>query len=135
MKKPVFLILIGIGVLLLVGGVVFVVPWFGKMLDEMEQIAELHRQHRRALKMSAREPLTDEQEKLLSQLLEIVAETDASQNPNDLEAVLSSDPYLDISKSARRSGLRRLSGVRRCNADRKHENYCPFQNQKHTRNG
>ena len=40
MKKPVFLILIGIGVLLLVGGVVFVVPWFGKMLDEMEQIAE-----------------------------------------------------------------------------------------------
>jgi flagellar basal body-associated protein FliL len=94
MKKPVFLILIGIGVLLLVGGVVFVVPWFGKMLDEMEQIAELHRQHRRALKMSAREPLTDEQEKLLSQLLEIVSETDVSQSPNDLEGVLSSEPYL-----------------------------------------
>jgi hypothetical protein len=94
MKKPVFLILIGIGVLLLVGGVVFVVPWFGKMLDEMEQIAELHRQHRRALKMSAREPLTDEQENLLSQLLKIVAETDASQSPNDLEGVLSSEPYL-----------------------------------------
>ena len=88
MKKPVFLILIGIGVLLLVGGVVFVVPWFGKMMEEMEQIAEQHRQHRRALKMSAREPLTDEQENLLSQLLEIVAETDASQSPNDLEACL-----------------------------------------------
>ena len=94
MKKPVFLILIGIGVLLLVGGVVFVVPWFGKMMEEMEQITEQHRQHRRALKMSAREPLTDEQENLLSQLLEIVAETDASQNPNDLEGVLSSEPYL-----------------------------------------
>ena len=38
MKKPVFLILTGIGVALLVVGVVFVVPWFGKMLDEMEQI-------------------------------------------------------------------------------------------------
>ena len=33
MKKPVFLILIGIGVALLVVGVVFVVPWFGKMID------------------------------------------------------------------------------------------------------
>ena len=31
MKKPIFLILIGIGVLLLVGGAVFVVPWFGKI--------------------------------------------------------------------------------------------------------
>ena len=98
MKKPVFLILIGIGVALLVVGVVFVVPWFGKMMTEMEQIAEQHRQHRRALKMSAREPLTDEQEKLLSQLLEIVAETDASQNPNDLEEVLSSEPYLTYLK-------------------------------------
>ena len=48
--------------------------------------------------MSAREPLTDEQENLLSQLLEIVTETDASQNPNDLEAVLSSDPYLTYLK-------------------------------------
>ena len=98
MKKPVFLILIGIGVLLLVGGVVFVVPWFGKMMTEMEQIAEQHRQHRRALKMSAREPLTDEQENLLSQHLEITDETQASQNPNDLEEVLSSDPYLTYLK-------------------------------------
>ena len=48
--------------------------------------------------MSAREPLTDEQENLLSQLLEIVAETDASQSPNDLEAVLSSEPYLTYLK-------------------------------------
>ena len=94
MKKPVFLILIGIGVALLVVGVVFVVPWFGKILDEMEQITEQHRQHRRALKMSAREPLTEEQENLLSQLLEITDETQASQNPNDLEEVLSSEPYL-----------------------------------------
>ena len=94
MKKPVFLILIGIGVAILVVGIVFVVPWFGKMLDEMEQLTEQHTQHRRALIISAREPLTEEQENLLSQLLEIVGETSISQNPNDLESVLSSEPYL-----------------------------------------
>ncbi len=99
MKKPVFLILIGIGVVLLVVGVVFVVPWFGKMLDEMEQITEQHIQHRRALRMSAREPLNEKQQKLLSQLLEITDETQASQNPNDLEAVLSNEPYLAYLKA------------------------------------
>ena len=98
MKKSVFLILIGIGVAILVVGIVFVVPWFGKMMDEMEQITEQHMQHRRALRMSAREPLTDEQENLLSQLLEVVGKTDTSQNPNDLEAVLSSEPYLTYLK-------------------------------------
>ena len=98
MKKPVFLILIGIGVALLVVGVVFVVPWFGKMLDEMEQITEQHSLHRRALIISAREPLTEEQANLLSQLLEIVGETGISQNPNDLESVLSSEPYLTYLK-------------------------------------
>lgn len=99
MKKPVFLILLGIGVALLVVGIVFVVPWFGKMLDEMEQITDQHTQHRRALRMSAREPLTEEQENLLSQLLEIVQETGTLQNPNDLEAVLSSEPYLTYLKA------------------------------------
>ena len=99
MKKPVFLILIGIGVVLLVVGVVFVVPWFGKMLDEMEQITEQHIQHRRALRMSAREPLNEKEQKLLSQLLEITDETQASQNPNDLEAVLSNEPYLAYLKA------------------------------------
>lgn len=99
MKKPIVLILIGIGVALLVVGVVFVVPWFGKILGEMEQLAEQHRQHRRALRSSAREPLTTEQEELLAQLLEIAAETDISENPNDLERVLSSEPYLAYLKA------------------------------------
>ncbi len=99
MKKPVFLILIGVGVAILVVGVVFVVPWFGKMLDEMEQVTEQHRQHRRALRMSAREPLTQEQANLLAQLLEITDETQASQTPNDLEVVLSSEPYLAYIKA------------------------------------
>ncbi len=94
MKKPIFLILIGIGVLILVGGIVFVVPWFGKMMEEMDQIHAQQAQHRRELKASASKPLTAEQEILLSQLLEAAPETDPSQSPNDLEAVLSSEPYL-----------------------------------------
>ena len=99
MKKPVFLILIGIGVALLVVGIVFVVPWVGKMMEEMEQITEQHMQHRRTLIISAREPLTQEQENLLAQLLDITDETQASQNPNDLEVVLSSEPYLAYIKA------------------------------------
>ena len=94
MKKPIFLILIGIGVLILVGGIVFVVPWFGRMMEEMDQIHAQQEQHRRALEASAREPLTGDQETLLSQLLEVAAETDTSQSPNDLETILSSEPYL-----------------------------------------
>ena len=94
MKKPIFLILIGIGVLLLVGGIVFVVPWFGKMMEEMDQIHAQQAEHRRALKASASEPLTEDQETLLSQLLETAGETDTSQSPNNLESLLSSEPYL-----------------------------------------
>lgn len=98
MKKPTCLILTGIGVVLLVVVAVFVVPWFGKMFNEMEEIAEQHHQHIHALEASAREPLTGEQEELLSQLLEVIEGTDASQNPNDLEGILSSEPYLTYLK-------------------------------------
>ena len=99
MKKPIFLILIGIGVLILVGGIVFVVPWFGRMMEEMDQIHAQQEEHRRALEASAREPLTEDQETLLSQLLEAAAETDTSKSPNDLETVLSSEPYLTYLKT------------------------------------
>ena len=90
MKKPIFLILIGIGVLLLVVGVVFVVPWFGKILGEMEQVAERHGQHKHALRMTANQPLTEEQQHLLSQLLD----RPAAQDPDALETLLSTPPYL-----------------------------------------
>ena len=99
MKRSVFLILIGIGVLLVVGGVVFVVPWFGKMFNEMEQIAEQHHQHSHALERSARQPLTEEQENLLSQFLEVINGADTYQSPNDLESILSSEPYLTYLKT------------------------------------
>ena len=98
MKKPIFLILIGIGVLLLVGGIVFVVPWFSNMMEEMEEIHAQQAQHRRALEASAREPLTAEQETLLSQLLETANKTDASESPSNLEGILSSEPYLTYLK-------------------------------------
>ena len=94
MKKPIFLILIGIGVLILVSGIVFVVPWIGNIMEEMDQIHAQQAEHRRALKASAREPLTEEQESLLAQLLDTSREPDTSQGTNGLEEVLSSEPYL-----------------------------------------
>ncbi|MDE0553750.1 MAG: hypothetical protein OXI24_06025 [Candidatus Poribacteria bacterium] len=99
MKKPVFLILIGTGIALLMVGVVFVVPWSGQMFNEMETITERHHQLMRALKASAHEPLTATQENLLAQLLEIAAGMDIRENPNDLEKILSSEPYLTYLKA------------------------------------
>lgn len=104
MKKPIFLILIGIGVVLLVGGAVFVVPWFTNMMDQMEEIHAQQAQHRRALEASARESLTEDQETLLSQLLETAGETDTSQSPNNLESLLSSEPYLTYLKTQEGQG-------------------------------
>lgn len=94
MKKPIFLILIGIGVVLLVVGAAFVVPWFGRMVAEMEEINTLQAEYIRELRAAAREPLDAEQEKLLSQLLGVLQEMETSQSPSDLETVLSREPYL-----------------------------------------
>ena len=99
MKKPIFLILIGIGVVLLVVGVAFVVPWFGRMMAEMDQFHAQQAEHKRELRASANEPLNEEQEQLLSQLLEVSNEMETSQSPSDLEAVLSSEPYLTYLKT------------------------------------
>ncbi len=99
MKKPIFLILIGIGVALLVAGVAFVVPWFGRMMEEMDEIHTQQAEHKRELRVSAREPLNEEQEKLLAQLLGVSQEMETSQNASDLEAILSSEPYLTYLKT------------------------------------
>ena len=74
-------------------------PWSGKIFNEMEETAARHHQHIHALETSARQPLTEDQENLLSELLEIANGMDVSQNPNDLEAVLSSEPYLAYLKA------------------------------------
>ena len=99
MKKPIFLILIGLGVVLLVVGVAFVVPWFGRMMAEMDQINTLQAEHERELRAAARQPLDEEQEKLLSQLLSVSQEMETSQGLSDVEAVLSSEPYLTYLKT------------------------------------
>ena len=104
MKRPTCLIIIGIGVVLLVAGIVFVVPWFSNMFNEMEQIAEQHAQHIHALRGAAREPLTEAQEVLLSQLLKVIEGTDTSEGPNALEGVLSSEPYLAYLKELEGEG-------------------------------
>ena len=98
MKKPIFLILIGVGVVLLVVGVAFVVPWFGRVMTEMDQIHTQQAEHKRELRASASEPLNEEQEKLLAQLIEVSKEMETSESPNDLEAVLSSEPYVTYLK-------------------------------------
>ncbi len=99
MKKPIFLILIGIGVLLLVGGIVFVVPWFVNVFQEMEQMGAQQAEYKRALRQYANEPLTEEQQKLLSQLLEVTGEILDPQSPEGLEVILSTEPYLAYIKT------------------------------------
>lgn len=99
MKKPTCLILVGIGVLLLIGVLVFVVPIFVEMFQEMQQMSEKHTEYKRTLRQYANEPLTVEQEKLLSQLLGVVGETSDPQNPQDLETLLSTEPYLTYIKT------------------------------------
>lgn len=96
MKKPTCLILVGIGVLLLIGVLVFVVPIFVEMFQEMEQMNEKHAEYKRTLRQYANEPLTVEQENLLSQLLEENGET---QSPEDFETILSTEPYLTYIKT------------------------------------
>ncbi len=99
MKKPTCLILVGIGVLLLIGVLVFVVPIFVDMFQEMQQMSEKHAEYKRTLRQYVNEPLTAEQEKLLPQLLEVAGETSEPQSPEDLEAILSTEPYLTYIKT------------------------------------
>ncbi len=99
MKKLTCLILVGIGVLLLIGVIVFVVPIFVDMFQEMQQMSKKHAEYKRTLRQSANEPLTVEQEKLLSQLLEEAHETPDPQSSKDLETILSTEPYLTYIKT------------------------------------
>ncbi len=99
MKKPTCLILVGIGVLLLVGILVFVVPFIVDMFQELQQMTEQKEEYIYSLSQSVNEPLTEEQEKLLSQLLEEAGETSIAQSPESLEVILSTEPYLTYIKT------------------------------------
>lgn len=99
MKKPTCLILTGIGVLLLIVVIVFAVPWFVNIFQEVGGILENQEEYMRTLRQSANAPLTEEKEKLLSQLLEETDETSDPQNSENSEAILSTEPYLDYIKT------------------------------------
>ena len=99
MKKLTCLILVGIGVLLLVGILVFVVPFIVNMFQEIQQMTEQKEEYIYSLSQSVNEPLTEEQEKLLSQLLEEAGETSIAQSPESLEVILSTEPYLTYIKT------------------------------------
>ncbi len=94
MKKPTCLILTVIGVLLLVLGLIFVVPWIVNIIQEFEEMADKHAEYMYSLRQDASKSLTEEQEQLLSQLLEGANDTTDPQNPDDLEDILSAEPYL-----------------------------------------
>ena len=90
MKKPIVLILIGIFVVLLASGIVFVVKWIGKIAHEVAETSEQHRLYTQTLEAFARTPLTEDQENLLTQLLQAEA--------IELEGVLSNESYLTYLK-------------------------------------
>lgn len=99
MKKPTCLILTGIGVLLLVVAIVFIAPWFINMFQEIQHIFAQGDEYRDTLSQYANEPLTEEQEKLLTQLLEVAGESSDLQSPGGLESILSAEPYLAYIKT------------------------------------
>ncbi len=99
MKKTTCLILVGIGVLLLVGVIIFAVPWFVNMFQDMGELFDKQAEYMRTLRQYANEPLTVEQERLLAQLLEIAGETSDPQSPENLETLLSTEPYLTYIKA------------------------------------
>lgn len=99
MKKTTCLILVGIGVLLLVGVIIFAVPWFVNMFQDMGELFDKQAEYMRTLRQYANEPLTVEQERLLAQLLEVAGETSEPQSPENLETLLSTEPYLTYIKT------------------------------------
>ncbi len=94
MKKPIFFLLLGLGVLLLVGGIVVFVPMFKKMYAEMGEIIDKQAEYRRELRQYALQPLTEEQESVLSHLLTTIGENPSTQESNSLDVILSSEKYL-----------------------------------------
>lgn len=94
MKKPTCLILTLIGVVLLILGLVFVAPWFVNIYQDIREIADQQSEYRYSLRQDISKPLTGEQEQLLSQLLEIANDTPDIQNPDILESILSTEPYI-----------------------------------------
>ncbi len=94
MKKPTCLILTIIGVLLLIVGLVFVVPWITDIVQEFGKMQEKHEDYSISIRQYADPTLTEEQEQLLSQLLMAQNDKSTPQKPDELESILSTEPYL-----------------------------------------
>lgn len=94
MKKPTCLVLTIIGVLLLIVGLVVVVPWITDIVKEFSKVKEQHEEYMITIRQYVNAPLTEEQEQLLSQLLMEQNDKSNPQNPNELESILSTEPYL-----------------------------------------
>lgn len=94
MKKRIFFLLLGLGVLLLVGGIVVLVPMFKNMYNEMGEIIDKQAEYRRELRQYAYQPLIEEQDTLLSQLLASIEKDPSIQESYSLDVILSKEEYL-----------------------------------------
>ena len=94
MKKQIFFLLLGLGVLLLVGGIVVIVPFIKNMYTEMGEIIDKQAEYRRELRQYAYQPLIEEQDALLSQLLANKEEDLSTQESDSLDVILSDEEYL-----------------------------------------
>ncbi len=99
MKKPTCLIISIICLVILVLGIIFVLPWFVELFQEIQQTAVQEREYTNTLSGYANIQLTAEQENLLTQLLEYSGESTEVDNSPDFEFTLSSEHYLSYLKA------------------------------------
>lgn len=94
MKKPTCLILTIIGVLLLIVGLVVVVPWLVNIVQEFTEMQEKHDEYAISIRQDANTPLNEEQQGLYEIILMEHSEISTTQKPDELEGMLSTEPYL-----------------------------------------
>ena len=79
---------------MLIVGLVVIVPWLVDIVQEFTNMQEKHEDYRISIKQYANTPLDADQEQLLSLILLEQNEISNSQNPDELESILSTEPYL-----------------------------------------
>ncbi len=94
MKKPTCLILTIIGVLLLIVGLIFVVPWIVDIVQEFGKMQEKHEEYTISIRQYANTPLNEEQQRLYLIILKEHIEISTTEKPDELESMLSTEPYL-----------------------------------------
>lgn len=99
MKKSVVIILIGIGTLLMAGVIAIVIPWIGNVKNEIGELSKQQGVYKRNIIHYANQPISDEQETLLTLLLEETSTNSEEFTHKSLEVILSSEPYLAYLKS------------------------------------